>query len=81
MTTETENPDSEFDAALLANIKAGLCTLTLLDNTKMRALATPFCSTIHGLRTPEWRIIDRRLQALRKSGLIYFNNKAWQVAK
>lgn len=66
---------TEFDKALIEGIQNGNSTLTMLDNTKIRDLARPFCSNL----TPPWCIIDRRLQAMRKKGLIQFTSKMWVV--
>lgn len=32
-------------------------------------------------RTDAWRVVDRRLQALRKKGVIRFDKKAWSVVQ
>lgn len=69
----------EFDAALVGAIKNGADTMSALEgNKKLIALALPHCTKDPwGYETPAWRIIDRRLQALRKSGAIVFHNRRW----
>lgn len=70
-------PDyAAFDKRLLQNIVAGRNTFMLLDSVSsgLLPLAEPFCNR----RTSPYRIIDRRLQALRKRGLIRFDGKVWQ---
>lgn len=66
---------TEFDKALLEEIQNGNRTLATLDNVKIREIAKPFCSN----STPAWCVIDRRLQSMRKKGLIQFGNKIWGV--
>ncbi|WP_157266455.1 hypothetical protein [Azohydromonas aeria] len=78
-------PDyTAFDAALLAHIDAGRNTMMVLDGMKdLLALAKPICQAAPGrFKPPEWRIIDRRLQALRKREVIVFDRKAgWMRLK
>lgn len=70
-------PDyTDFDKELLAGIACGCDTMAMLDG-RMRALAEPFARTSNN---PTYRIVDRRLQALRKAGKIRFNNKTWELA-
>lgn len=73
----------EFDQALLAQIRAGRTTIRQLDTdaSGLRKLAWPLCT--RGLLSrpvPPPRIIDERLRALQKQGLIRFNGKAWVEA-
>lgn len=66
---------TEFDAALLLHISTGAKTLEAL-NPVLKELAKPHCIG----STPTFRIIDRRLQALRKTGLIVYNSKTgWSI--
>lgn len=68
----------EFDAALIGHIRAGRNRMSALDaQSDLHKLATPHCDS----RTPAWRIIDRRLQALRKAGAIAHDGKVWAVAE
>jgi hypothetical protein len=78
-------PDyTEFDKALLEQIATGRNTMMQLDGeaSGLRALAKPFTLPAPGSRTgcQPFRVIDRRLQALRKKGSIRFNGKTWEVA-
>lgn len=69
-----------FDAELLAQIKSGNHRMMSLEGYKpLLDMAKPFCSAI----TPAWRVIDRRLQALRKSGKLQFkrSDQVWQVVE
>lgn len=72
---------AEFDKSLLMLIVAGRNTMVMLDSVQsgLHRLAEPFCTTDRwGNKTPHFRIIDRRLQALRKKGEIRFNGKIWE---
>jgi hypothetical protein len=74
-------PDyTEFDNALLELIASGVNTMTALDSTKrLRPLIEPHrVKDRWGHLTPEFRVIDRRLQALRKKGAIRFAGKVWE---
>jgi hypothetical protein len=74
-------PDyTEFDQALLQMISEGWSTMAQLEtNSKLRALAEPHRvkQGLWGVPTPTFRVIDRRLQALRKRGQIRYDGKAW----
>lgn len=72
----------EFDKALLDLIANGYNTLTVLDTDKtgLRALAEPHRTNDRFGKTPYFRVIDRRLQALRKVGKIHYQDKRWSVA-
>ncbi|MDY0961761.1 hypothetical protein [Massilia sp. CFBP9026] len=74
---------NEFDQALLAQIRAGRTTMRQLDTdaSGLRNLAWPLCT--RGLLSrpvPPPRVIDERLRALQKRGVIRFNGKAWVEA-
>ncbi|SFQ46618.1 hypothetical protein SAMN05216229_12351 [Geopseudomonas sagittaria] len=73
-------PDySQFDATLLDAIRVGKTSFAQLTNHKpLMALARPFCA---GTDTPEWRIVDRRLQALRKAGKIKHASQLWTIVE
>jgi hypothetical protein len=65
----------EFDRALLSQIQAGRNTMTLLGHTSdLRALAVP-----HQGKAQAFRVIDRRLQALRKARKVRWDGKVWLV--
>lgn len=73
-------PDyKEFDRTLMENIQAERNTMRLLDGAAsgLPALAMPFRD---GGRTPVFRVIDRRLQALRKAGKLRWSGKVWEIA-
>ena len=72
-----------LDKAILKNIEIGCNTMTLLDSVKaLRPLIEPHrVKDRFGHLTPEFRVIDRRLQAMRKAGTIRFINKAWEIVK
>ena len=75
-------PDyTEFDTALLDLIANGCNTLGALDNKKsgLQELAKPFRAKHDrwGTLTPTFRVIDRRLQALRKRGELQYTGKVW----
>lgn len=73
-------PDyTEFDNALIHAIAGGRNTMAQLEtSSRLRELAAPMCSKDRwGTLTPTFRIIDRRLQSLRKKGAIRFNGKVW----
>jgi hypothetical protein len=69
----------EFDRTLLEQIEAGRNKMMLLDCevSGLRALAAPHQD---GGRTPVYRVIDRRLQALRKVGKLRWSGKVWEIA-
>lgn len=68
-------PDyTEFDAELVRLIGSGSRVFSALSsNTNLRELARPFVSPSGA----EDRIIDRRLQALRKAGRIHYGTRTW----
>jgi hypothetical protein len=69
-------PDyTQFDNALLDLIANRVNTMMQLDSetSGLRELAAPFA----GNDTPTMRVIDRRLQALRKRGELRFNGRYW----
>jgi hypothetical protein len=70
----------EYDQMLIAKIKAGKDTVTPLEHDPdLRQLAEPHRSTGHFDKTPYFRVVDKRLQALRKQGAIGYENKRWVV--
>lgn len=73
-------PDyAAFDAELLAQINAGRNKMMLLDTHKpLLELALPFAAAS---KSPEFRVIDRRLQALRKAGNIHYTGQVWEVVQ
>jgi len=73
-------PDyTEFDAELVRLIGSGSRAFSALcSNTRLLELARPFVSQSGA----EDRIIDRRLQALRKAGRIHYGTRTgWRLIK
>lgn len=73
-----QNDYSAIDAEILNLIKAGCNTFTALRvNEQLIALSKPFVTE----RTEDWRIIDRRLQALRKISKIRYckSEQTWAI--
>lgn len=73
-------PDyTEFDKALIHAIAGGRNTMAQLEtSSRLRQLAEPHRSKDwFGDLVPTFRVIDRRLQALRKRGEIMFTGKVW----
>lgn len=67
---------TRFDEQLLSLIQSGVDKMSMLETRSvLRDLAKPHQD---GGRTPAFRVIDRRLQALRKAGKIRFNGKGWE---
>jgi hypothetical protein len=76
-----KNDYTQFDATLQLKIMAGINTAHRLEPA-MQDLAEPFCYGSSGSwSTPAYRIVDRRLQALRKAGKIAFDGKVWSVKR
>lgn len=68
---------SEFDAALLALIAGGCHIFSNLD-VSLQSRARAFCTE----QQQPFRVVDRRLQALRKKGLVNYKPKTgWRVTK
>ncbi len=72
-----KNPDySTFDQVLMDSIKEGCNTLSQLEfNSEIIREGAQFTSP----RSMLFRIIDRRLQTLRKRGAIQFMRGKWHV--
>lgn len=68
------NKYDELDAAILKAIEAGRRQFYYI-NTAVEDLAKP-----HSLRGDSSRVVDRRLQALRKRGRIAYAQKEWVKA-
>jgi hypothetical protein len=67
-----------IDEAIVAKIGQGRTQFVQLSyNADLEALAKPLAK---GMHSPAWRVIDRRLQALRKASRIAYDRKAgWRV--
>lgn len=61
-----------LDNAILTRIAESACTFTSI-KASVEYIAEPFGKGPHDT----FRAVDRRLQALRKRGLIYFFNTKW----
>ena len=70
---------ADFDTKLLGLIRDGIDTFAELASL-MFGDAEPFCQSPRGLcLTKPWRIVDRRLQALRKAGRIVYAGGRWRL--
>lgn len=75
---------ADFDKALLAQIRMGRGAMRHLDTdaSGLRELAWPLCS--RGLLSrpvPPPRIIEGRLAALEKRGMVHFNGAIWVIGR
>lgn len=75
---------TNLDAAIVAQIKAGSGSFTAMSGALAEA-AQPFVQDPRNPRafpSPTWRVIDRRLQALRKRGEITYSRAdgRWHAA-
>jgi len=71
---------TEFDKGLLVAIALGYNTMSKLDSkdSGLHDLAEPYRRNgLFGEAVPASRVIDRRLQALRKLGKLRFNGRYW----
>ena len=79
--TKTNNY-AAFDQALVSAIAGGATQAGDL-TSKLEAQAKPFCVEFRrgASAPPPYRIVDRRLQALRRAGTIAFSHSSgWKVA-
>lgn len=68
---------TKLDAAILSGIAAGKSDFTALcTRDEILEIVTPMAI---GGTQPGWRFIDRRLQALRKSGQIEYRQARWHI--
>lgn len=74
------NDYTKLDAAILNAIRSGKVEFTSIAyNDHIEALAKQF-TTPQKYVDNGFRVVDRRLQALRKLGLISFKAKRWSLA-
>jgi len=66
---------TELDAKIIQTIACGKCTFGLIHPS---CLGLSF-NLSRGTSTEPWRIVDRRLQALRKAGKIVFSKGQWAI--
>ena len=74
-------PDyTKLDSAIIEAIRGGKHDFTSLGSV-VRAISEPIAQQSPGRYGPEpWRIVDRRLQALRKAGKIAYTRSAgWRL--
>jgi len=65
-----------FDNAIVSHVREGKNTFTQLSAGRLCEFADKLAGVSQG-----WRLIDRRLQALRKAGKLSYDRKAgWTVA-
>jgi hypothetical protein len=67
-----------FDAKLLELIRAGTVTATALTNA-LEPDCKQFEKTTAPFPCPAYRVVDKRLQALRKAGKVRYGRNDWQV--
>lgn len=74
----SKNDYTELDKAILSKISDGQVTFPGICNA-VELQTRPFVS----FTSPGWRIVDRRLQALRKAGKIKYQRKpeGWVVCE
>ena len=73
-----KNDYTALDAAILERIKQGHTFASQIEGGAAAKEAGPFTTA----RMPEFRVIDRRLQALRKAGRIAYSHKAgWGLSE
>lgn len=75
---------TELDASIVAQIKDGCGSFTAI-SAVLESAAKPFVQNPRDPRAcpaPPWRVIDRRLQALRKRGVIAYSRAdgRWHIA-
>ena len=75
---------TELDTAIVAQIKAGSGSFTAM-SAALADAAKPFVQDPHNPRAcpaPTWRVVDRRLQALRTRGVIKYSRAdlRWHAA-
>jgi len=72
----------DFDQALLAQLRAGRTTMKQLDTDASGLRELSESHRRPGLLSrpvPPVRVIDQRLRALQKRGLVRFTGRAWEV--
>lgn len=69
----------DVDGAILAAVQSGKTTFSQI-LPAVKAKATPVAPKSRWAGDGEWRVVDRRLQALRKDGrLSYTRGAGWRV--
>lgn len=68
---------AEIDQLIIEQIRSGKKTFTAIMEPRLRSEAEPFRGD-----APTYRVLDRRLQALRKRGLISWSARTgWSVVE
>lgn len=70
---------TELDAAILHELSASRLTAATICARVVR-ISEPLATPDRWGDRAGWRVVDRRLQALRKSGAIETRNQRWQLA-
>lgn len=69
----------EIDNAIMVEMDASPVSFNQLHSRNVFILCAEYAKTENRNNT-DWRILDRRLQALRKAGKITFTGKGWVKA-
>lgn len=69
----------KLDAAIIKAIRRGACSFNRIVNNRDASLEAHLIGEQTG--APTWRIVDRRLQAMRKKGRIAYAKGAWSVVE
>lgn len=82
MNTSTKNRYADLDAAIIAYLTAGADTTLrgMLEILGAQAAALDPAPRERGM-TPGYRVLDRRLQALRRAGVIKFVRGGWLLSE
>ncbi|MBV6304888.1 hypothetical protein KVP10_08310 [Candidimonas humi] len=72
---------AEFDDLLIHIIKSGRNTFTTMQTQQMTERASSLATADRFGRKLEFRVFDRRLQALSKAGKIRFKGGVWSVVE
>lgn len=71
---------TDLDVMIVTRIARAPCTFTELQEPGINAAAASFVVADRcGVLGPTWRILDRRLQALRKEGHIVHSKGRWWI--
>lgn len=83
MTSAKEPPTNRYealDSMLLTAIKAGANQFCMMTTREIATVADTLAKPRRDGVREGWRVIDRRLQALRKAGVIKYSRKpGWTV--
>lgn len=72
---------TDFDDILIAKVAGGATSFTDLRGGPLELLGNTIAGADRNGNPQGWRVIDRRLQALRKAGRLTFDRKnGWRVA-